>query len=527
MDRGMSKNEVDTVGEPSRSAVEDDISGIESVCFGRASLDSALSSGRLVRDGPFVATVADSLPEVITDPEPPSCDPPDCDALGSVASGVSMSLVLMELKVSGVTLLGFADSDTGTLVPSRSDDVAVGVSDCPGIVGVIETLVWRKSGIEIFGSGTTDSEGPAAMDFSGTDRVEESESESSGLGMIEVDGLEGFVCPEGGTGTGKTRPPEVVMVGLAVTISDERGPSGSFDFVAEVDAISPSETESPFPDGTTLVPPAVLVVRCTGVVIGAVPPVINEPPDPNRCSLDRLTALVSSAMPASTDALACVDIGPDSESSELDRCVSIVREARTPGGAVGPGVTKSSEPGRSISGRSGRSGRLPVFASSGKMPAAEPLTPREIEAERSGSRLGAAKPAVFSGAILESATVVRTSTDSGTLNVECTKPDDSGIFVFRGKLSEAVMPAPLDLVAMSFRPPAADSLGMTREEIPEDERVGLEVEKTIVFAPNKAKLISVALSSIPASCAALSFSSALMADELFGRAVSVDDVVRI
>lgn len=95
-------------------------------------------------------------------------------------------------------------------------------------------------------------------------------------------------------------------------------------------------------------------------------------------------------------------------------------EARTPVDVVDPSVTKSSKPGSSTS---GRLGRLPVFASPGKTPAAEPLTPRVIEAERSGSTLVASKPAVFSGVILESVAVIRTPADSKRLNVDCTNSD--------------------------------------------------------------------------------------------------------
>ena len=129
----------------------------------------------------------------------------------------------------------------------------------------------------------------------------------------------------------------------------------------------------------------------------------------------------------------------------------MVLEAGTPVDAVDPGVTESSKPGSSRLGRPGRSGRFPVFASPGKMPAAEPLTPRVIEAERSGSTLSASKLVVFSGAMLESAAVVRTPENSETLNVECTSSDDSGGFVLRGRLSEAVMTAPSDLVVGVFR----------------------------------------------------------------------------
>lgn len=57
--------------------------------------------------------------------------------------------------------------------------------------------------------------------------------------------------------------------------------------------------------------------------------------------------------------------------------------------------------------------------------------------------------------------------------------------------------------------------------------VGVEVEKTTVFAPNNAKLISVALSGIPMSSAVLSLLSALSADELLGRTDGVKDVVGI
>lgn len=117
-------------------------------------------------------------------------------------------------------------------------------------------------------------------------------------------------------------------------------------------------------------------------------------------------------------------------------------------------VTKSSKPGSSISGRPGRSGRsgpsgrLPVLSSPGKIPATEPLTGRVIEAERSGSTLIPSKPRVFSGAALECAGVVWTPADLKPLNVDCTPSDDSGVFVLRGMLSEAVISAPPDLVIL-------------------------------------------------------------------------------
>lgn len=95
--------------------------------------------------------------------------------------------------------------------------------------------------------------------------------------------------------------------------------------------------------------------------------------------------------------------------------------------------------------------------------------------------------------------------------------------MLRGKLSEAVMSAPPDLVIV-FRPRAADSSELTGEETAEDERVGFEVEKTMVFAPNNAKLISVALFDILVSCAVLSSFTALTADELLGRMDSVKAV---
>ena len=84
------------------------------------------------------------------------------------------------------------------------------------------------------------------------------------------------------------------------------------------------------------------------------------------------------------------------------------------------------------------------------MPAAEPFTARVIEAERSDSTLVALKLVVFSGAMLESAAVVRTPPDPTTLDVERTSSDDSGRFVLRGRLSEAVMSTPSDLVVIVF-----------------------------------------------------------------------------
>lgn len=71
----------------------------------------------------------------------------------------------------------------------------------------------------MFGSEEIESERPGVIDFSGaTIRVDESESrradsERSGLGTIEVDGLAGSDFPGVTTGMGKTTPPEVVMAG--------------------------------------------------------------------------------------------------------------------------------------------------------------------------------------------------------------------------------------------------------------------------------------------------------------------------
>lgn len=179
----------------------------------------------------------------------------------------------------------------------------------------------RTPDAEMFGSDTSEPEEPAVIGFSGTtSRVEESvstraESERSGLGTAEVDGLAGLACPEVMSGMGKTTPSEVVMVGLAATISDETNPLSPCDFDPRGDALSPIESEAPSPDCKTL---AVGVVLCRGATVGAVAPIVNEPPDPNTNSLDRLTALVSPAVLVPTDAVACVDIVPDLESSDLD-----------------------------------------------------------------------------------------------------------------------------------------------------------------------------------------------------------------
>lgn len=67
-----------------------------------------------------------------------------------------------------------------------------------------------------------------------------------------------------------------------------------------------------------------------------------------------------------------------------------------------------------------------MFVPSGEMPVVEPLNPLEMEAESAGSTLAVLTVSVFSGAVLESAAVVRTPADSETLKVECTKLDDSG-----------------------------------------------------------------------------------------------------
>lgn len=155
------------------------------------------------------------------------------------------------------------------------------------------------------------------------DRIEESEarlaeSEPVGLGPVGVDAVASSDCPEVITRVGKATPPEVAMVGLAGRRSDERVPSSSLDFVAGEDALWPVETEAPLSDCTELFPPTVLVVTLRVAVIGAVAPALNEPPDPYRYSL-RLTDLVSSEMPAPTDALARVETVSDTESSELDR----------------------------------------------------------------------------------------------------------------------------------------------------------------------------------------------------------------
>ena len=163
-------------------------------------------------------------------------------------------------------MLGFADSDSDIVDLGRSDNVSDGVFDCSEIVRETETLVLRTLGAELCGSDTSEPEESAVTDFSGTTNpVDESESrragsERSGLGTTEVDGLAGFACPEVTTEVGTTTPPEVVIVGLAATISDERDPSGALDFVTRRDALSPIESEAPSPDCEMLVPPAVLVV---------------------------------------------------------------------------------------------------------------------------------------------------------------------------------------------------------------------------------------------------------------------------
>lgn len=105
--RGIPTTDVDTIEDPSPSTVEADARGIESVCSGRASVDNVLASGRLVRDDPFGATVPDSLPELITEYELADRDPPDSDALVSVTSGASILPVLVEANpiVAGISAL--------------------------------------------------------------------------------------------------------------------------------------------------------------------------------------------------------------------------------------------------------------------------------------------------------------------------------------------------------------------------------------------------------------------------------------
>lgn len=241
IDSDMSMTEVDRIGEPSRFTVKADFPGIESVCSDGASVDNVLASGRLVTDGSVAGL----------DPELANRNPPDCDALGSVASGASILLVLVEpksvvcgisgmkepnlgspenlgsessiwelgtkargfdklavvpsgksvpglfdscVKASGVTLLGSAESDTDWIVPSRSDNVGWGAFDAPGTVREIETLVFRKLDAKLLGSEATESESPTVIDFPGTvNWVEESksnrfDSERSGFGTIEVNG---------------------------------------------------------------------------------------------------------------------------------------------------------------------------------------------------------------------------------------------------------------------------------------------------------------------------------------------------
>ena len=143
-----------TIEEPSRSAVRVDDFGFEFVGSGRASIISVLLSDWSVKDAPFGAPVADSFPELITDPKLAEPDPLDCDLLVSVASGASMLLVLLEpnpvavapsgnsvpglldsrAKASGPNLLGFADSDSDGVDLGSSDNVTDGVFDCSEIV---------------------------------------------------------------------------------------------------------------------------------------------------------------------------------------------------------------------------------------------------------------------------------------------------------------------------------------------------------------------------------------------------------
>ena len=86
----------DTTGEPSLSAVKVEASGIKFVGFGTASVNNVLVSDWLVAYAPSDGLVADPGSELITDPELAKGDPFDPDALGSVACGASISLVLME-----------------------------------------------------------------------------------------------------------------------------------------------------------------------------------------------------------------------------------------------------------------------------------------------------------------------------------------------------------------------------------------------------------------------------------------------
>lgn len=86
----------DAVGEPSLSAVKVDASGIEFVGFGTASVNNVLVSDWPVADAPFGAPVADSFSELITEPGLAEGNSFDFDALGSVACGASILLVLLE-----------------------------------------------------------------------------------------------------------------------------------------------------------------------------------------------------------------------------------------------------------------------------------------------------------------------------------------------------------------------------------------------------------------------------------------------
>lgn len=163
----------------------------------------------------------------------------------------------------------------------------------------------------------------------------------------------------------------------------------------------------------------------------------------------------------------------------------------------------------------------------GEVATDETLTPLEGDRKSPGSTLEGLMVFVSSGMALESEVVVLTPMELETLKLEGTKPNGSGVFVFRGLSFEVMISAPLELVATVFRPWVADSVRLTWEEIPEVASADFEVEKTIVFAPKRAKSISLAPFSIPALSAIISSSFTLAADELPRGVVCVNEVSRV
>lgn len=256
------------------------------------------------------------------------------------------------------------------------------------------------------------------------------------------------------SGIGTTSPLEDEMVVRGVPVSDDSGEFALPNVVAE----------SPRCGWAELSCWTVVVVAATGALTGAVGPGAKERLDSERTGLELLAVFVSSTNPKSS-------VFEPTESrfsgfivAEIDRCaVSVSLEAVAVSDTVGPLELEASDFGTS-----------------------------EFEIEETSPGLSPVVSAVFvcCGKLLNNAAVVSVPIGSDALDLESVRIDSSGMIDFAGKIGEVVM-LPISEILVN------SAVVRSEMEIAEGDDACSEVERTTVFAPSIAKLISVAFGCIP------------------------------